>query len=426
MGDSIDQVTQETEIRQSFQTKVETAKERLFELCSGLVATNSENPPGDTSAIANLVADLLEKVAGIEVERIETRPGILNVVARVVCGRPGRRLIINGHLDTFAVGDPTMWSIPPLEGRRQNGRIYGRGACDMKAGLAAGLMTALLIAEERDHLSGELVLTFVGDEETGGTWGTSYLLKNAPYASGDAMLSGDVGSPYVLRFGEKGQIWVEVTAAGVSNHGAHVHLGRNAIDALLAALSDISSLRDMPSPLRPEIRAAMEQAREISEKLSGEGEFETLERVTVNIGCISGGQAINIIPSHAQALIDIRIPPGMSTDEIEQRISTLLADRPDISFRVLLRSEPNVTDPDHEIVTRALANAKDLLGDGVVRNMRIGMSDARLYREHGIPSVVYGPAAHNMGGVDEYVEEQDLYSVFYVHAMTAFDYLTAG
>ena len=102
----------------------------------------------------------------------------------------------------------------------------------------------------------------------------------------------------------------------------------------------------------------------------------------------------------------------------------MLEDMPNVSTRVLARSEPTVTDPHHEIVSRTLANARELLGDRVVRNMRVGMSDARLYRAWGVPSVVYGPAPHNMGGVDEYVEENDLYAVFYVHAMTSFDYLS--
>ena len=156
------------------------------------------------------------------------------------------------------------------------------------------------------------MLTLVGDEETGGTWGTSYLLENLPVANGDAMLSGDAGSPYVLRFGEKGQIWIEVTATGVSNHGAHVHLGRNAIDALMEALARMSRLRETPSPVSHAIQSAMEEARAISEEVSGAGEFTTLGSITVNIGTIRGGQAVNIIPNHAHALVDIRVSPGMS------------------------------------------------------------------------------------------------------------------
>ena len=134
--------------RRRFSSKVDGARERLFALCSTLVSTNSQNPPGDTSAIATIAACFLEQATGVEIQRIEPKAGIVNLVARVGCDTPGRRLIINGHLDTFEVGDPACWTVPPLGGLRQGGRIYGRGACDMKAGLSAALLTALLIAED--------------------------------------------------------------------------------------------------------------------------------------------------------------------------------------------------------------------------------------------------------------------------------------
>lgn len=412
-------------VRSEFWKKIEGSKKSLVDLCRGLIATPSENPPGDTSAIAAKVTGVLGGIPGMVLERIEPRPGIVNLVGRISCGNPGRRLVLNAHLDTFPVGDPSLWSVPPLEGKREKGRIYGRGSCDMKAGLACALQAAALIAAERKHLHGELVLTLVGDEETGGKWGTSYLLKNVPHAAGDAMLSGDAGSPHVLRFGEKGLVWLEVSAGGLSNHGAHVHLGRNAIDALLTALNRISTLKDMPCPLRADILEAMKEARSVSENISGEGEFQTLSSVTVNIGTIEGGQAMNLIPAKANARIDIRIPPGLKTSDIITRVSEMVSDLPDVSFRVLSSTEPNVTDPDHEIVQRTLLNARAVLGDKVVRNMRVGMSDARLYRDHGVPSVVYGPSPHNMGGGDEFVEEEDLYTVFRVHALTIYDYLSA-
>ena len=412
-------------LRLDFAQRVDDSKERLFDLCCELISTPSENPPGDTTLLADRASALLD-VPGVAIERFEPKPGIVSIVARIACGNPGRRLVMNAHLDTFPVGDASLWTVPPLEGKRAGGRIYGRGSCDMKAGLASALLAAQLIAEERGNLSGELVLTLVGDEETGGEWGTGYLLKNVPHAAGDAMLSGDAGSPSVLRFGEKGLVWLEITATGVSNHGAHVHLGKNAIDDLLTALGRISTLKDRPCPLREDILAAMQNARPVSEAISGEGEFDTLSRVTVNIGTVTGGQAMNIIPAKAQAQIDIRIPPGLTTASILDCISDMLEDLPGVTCRVLSRTEPNVTDPNHEIVLRTLANARHILGDKVVRNMRIGMSDARLYRGHGVPSVVYGPTPHNMGGADEYVDEEELYTVFRVHALTSFDYLSAA
>ncbi|MGE3680002.1 MAG: M20/M25/M40 family metallo-hydrolase, partial [Burkholderiales bacterium] len=167
----------------------------LEALCAELVSTPSENPPGDTHALAARVEAFLAAIPGMEVRRVIGREPAVNLIARLAGGRPGRRLLFNGHLDTFPAGDAAAWTGSPFSARIDSGRLYGRGACDMKAGLAAALMAAKLLAADRALLAGELVLTFVSDEETGGTWGTQYVLANVPEARGDAMISADAGSP---------------------------------------------------------------------------------------------------------------------------------------------------------------------------------------------------------------------------------------
>jgi len=410
--------------RQAFEKRVRASRDRLAELCAALVRIDSQNPPGDTDALARYIAGLFAEAPGAETRRIAPRPPIANLLIRLAGGAPGRRLVFNGHLDTFPVGDAARWSRPPLGGTIAEGRIYGRGAGDMKGGLAAAILAALLLADAARSWRGELVLALVGDEETGGRWGTQYLLANVPEARGDAMLSGDAGAPEVLRIGEKGQIWVELLAEGVANHGAHIHLGVNAIERLLAALDKLLLLRSLPCPIPDAIRTLMGEARTVSERVSGAGEAETLQSVTVNIGRIEGGTAVNIIPDHARALADIRIPPGLRVDDVKQRLEALLGGLPGLSHRILSACEPTVTDPASEIVRLAAANARAVTRGEAVVNMRVGFSDARFYRLAGCPSVVYGPAPHNMGGADEYVAIDDLFAVFYVHAMTAFDFLS--
>jgi succinyl-diaminopimelate desuccinylase len=369
---------------------------------------------------------LLTESAGIETRWETARPPAVNLIARVAGRSPGRRLIINGHLDTFPIGDAGRWTVPPLGGSVADGRIYGRGAADMKAGLAAAVLTARLLARHRTAWSGELVLTLVGDEETGGLWGTQHLLKTVPEAAGDFMLSADAGSPQVVRIGEKGQLWLEVTAAGKANHGAHVHLGINAIERLTAALGRLTGLRAMACPIPAGVLAVMNAAQQVSEAVSGIGEAHTLAHVTLNIGRIEGGSAVNIIPDAARALCDVRFPPGLAVADIVREIERLIGGAPGIAHRVLSATEATVTDPDHEGVRLAVANAVSVVPGGAVVNMRVGFSDARFYRLHGVPSIVYGPTPHNMGGPDENVTIDDLFAVFYVHAMTAFDYLSRG
>lgn len=413
-----------TKARDQFEQRVRSCYGDVVALCQRLIQTGSENPPGDTGPLARIVADEFRRFPGTSVEVITAKAPAENVVARIGCAKTGRRLVINAHLDTFPIGDASRWTRAPLGGEIAGGRLYGRGAGDMKAGLATALMTAQVIAEHRDMLAGELVATCVGDEETGGRWGTEYLIDNVPYCRGDAVLSADAGSTQVLRFGEKGQIWIELRAEGLANHGAHVHLGRNAIEPLLEAIRRCLTLRSTTPSIPPDVLAAMRQARTVSESISGAGEFDTLSSVTVNVGVISGGSVVNIIPDRGTARLDIRIPPGVTVKEVVARISQLLADLPDVSFEVLQSCDPTVTSPLEDISTLALANARDRLGPAVVANMRVGMSDARFYRLRGMPTIVYGPAPHNMGGIDEYVMVEDIENVFHVHAMTAFDYLS--
>jgi len=412
-----------THARTRFAERVRAARGRLVSLAAELVRAKSENPPGDTSTVASVIEGALAGVEGLSLRRVIAREPVVNLVARLPFAAAGRRLVMSCHLDTFPVGDASLWAKPPLGGVIEDGRLYGRGASDMKAGLAAAVLSAALLAEERAQLEGELVLALAGDEETGGKWGTKHLLEAAPETIGDAMICGDAGSPRVVRFGEKGQIWLEVSARGIANHGAHVHLGVNAVERLIAALGRLLRLRELPAALPAPVKRAILEASQVSEAVSGAGETETLQRVTVNIGTIEGGVAVNLIPASARARIDVRLPPGLGTAAVIAAAERALAGLEGVELKVLSAAEPNLSDPGHEIARLAAKNGEEVLGQRVVRNMRVGFSDSRFFRERGVPSVVYGPTPHNMGGVDEFVTLEDLFAVFYVHALTAFDYL---
>ncbi len=409
--------------RQRFEAEVRSSFGAIAELCADLIRTPSENPPGDTGRVAMLVERKLSAAPEIAVRRVVAKEPAVNLIANLSGARPGRRLVINGHLDTFPAGDRSRWTVDPFGGIVRDGRLYGRGAADMKAGLAAAVTTALLLARHRDAIAGELVLTLVGDEETGGRWGTQHLLAHEPDALGDAMISGDAGSPEVLRFGEKGQLWIELEARGKSHHGAHVHLGDNAIERMMEALAQLIRLRDFSCPIPEAIRSAILAAGPRSERTSGAGETEALQRITVNIGTIEGGISVNLIPDRATARADIRFPPGLAVADVLAEIRRRLDGLPGVEVRLLSSSEPNWTDPAHEIVARTAANAAAYLGRVPACNMRLGFSDSRFYRYKAVPSIVYGPVAYGMGGPDEHVTIEDLQAVFYVHAMTTFDYL---
>ena len=307
--------------------RIESQSAALVELCRSLVRIDSTNPPGDTTAMVEAVEGVLDAVRGVEHRRVVGRAPAVNLVARVRGAGPGRRLVLNGHLDTFPVGE-ARWTHPPLGADLVDGRIYGRGACDMKAGVAALVLAFVTLAEFREAWNGELVLTLVGDEETGGRWGTQYLLANVEEAVGDAMLNADTGSPRVVRIGEKGNVWIELEVTGVANHAAHVHLGRNAVDALVDALGAVRSLEGLAPSLPAAVERAIAEAKGVSEAESGVGEAETLRRITVNIGRIEGGIGVNTIPDRARALCDIRIPPGVTVEDVRAELSAAIDPRP--------------------------------------------------------------------------------------------------
>jgi len=194
----------------------------------------------------------------------------------------------------------------------------------------------------------------------------------------------------------------------------------------MGALGRLVELRHLPCPIPDGIRSAILAAGPRSELVSGSGETDALQKITVNIGTIEGGSSVNLIPDRASARADIRFPPGLAVADVVAETRRRMGDLSAIRVSVLSSSEPNWTDPAHEIVARTTANAAAYLGRAPACNMRLGFSDARFYRYQGIPSVVYGPVPHNMGGPDEHVTLADLRAVFYVHALTAFDFLAAG
>lgn len=396
--------------------------DQVVDFALRLIATPSPNPDGNTCAIAETAAAILRAIPGVEVELLPGSAEVANVVARVRGAGPGKRVIFNGHLDTYPVGDASSWTVNPA-GEVRDGRLYGRGAADMKGGIAASMAALGALAEQRAHWSGEVVLTLAGDEESMGPLGTKYLLDNAPHALGDAVIIGDAGSPMVARFGEKGFIWIEITAVGKAAHGAHVHLGINALDRLRAALDVVAALRDFPVEMPDTVRRAIAVAKTISEPLSGAGEADVLSSLTVNIGIVRGGTSPNLIPPVAEASCDIRLPVGVPADAVLEALRQGL-DLPGITWRVLRCFAPNYTEPTHEVIRTCVAAATEIMGTAPAVNMRVGGSDARWFRMAGLPTIVYGPTPYNMGAPDEYADIAELGIVSAVHALTAFDILT--
>lgn len=409
--------------RSQIMDELNNAQQSLLNDCRRLVQVPSPNPSGDTRAIAALVKEMVQDIPGLKIESHSCETTIQNLVLRLDSGKPGKRLVFNGHLDTFPVGDESLWNYDPFGGECVDGKLYGRGACDMKGGIASSLQVLRLLAKYRDSWQGEVVMTLAGDEESMGKRGTLYLLENVENTTGDAMICADVGSPQVLRFGEKGMIWLDLFATGKASHGAHVHKGINAIERLTEAMRCLKLIESMPVQTPDVIKAAIVKAAPVSEPLGGAGESEVLQKVTINFGHIQGGVSPNLVADKALLGIDIRIPVGVKVAVIESWIEEMISPLEGVSYEITRRYEANWSNPEHEIFKIMQQHSQNQLDCPTVCNMRVGASDARLYRLFDIPTVVSGLSPHNLGGADEYVDIQELNDLTVIHALTAFDFL---
>lgn len=396
-----------------------------------MVRIPSEVPLSDTRAIADYARDVISGFDGMVVSEHTLEEPVRNIVG--VCKglkTPGpggpKRLIFNGHLDTYPVGDLSQWDDDPFSGLIKDGRIYGRGSCDMKGGIAAAMTAVKLLSERRDLWSGEVVLALGGDEENMGERGTKYLLDTVPEAVGDAMICPDVGVANVLRFGQKGMYWISLEAEGKPGHGAHVHKGVNAIDRLVEGITRINrEVGGLPVNAPEMVTRAILDSAHISEPIAGKGETEVLQKVTVNFGQIGGGLTPNLIPASAWAKADIRIPVGVSLETVAAKVKEIVDSIEGLSYTAMRAYAPNYSDPDHEIFDILKRVVSDVLHKETVNTMRVGASDARLYRIFkNVPSVNCGLTPFGLGGPNEYTDIKEMIDLSAIHALAAYEFLS--
>lgn len=204
---------------------LEAGKDSQVQLLQAFVRAASPNPPGNTTAAAKVLTQYLSDL-GIPYEILEPQQGQPNVVSEFQGGKgPGPRVVLNGHIDVFPVADDTSgWIRDPWSGDVQDGRIHGRGVVDMKSGTASLVIAYACLFTQRKFLRGSVALCAVSDEETGGRWGTGFLLKeDRGRWGGDVMLSAEP-SGQTIRFSEKGTLRLSGSVATKGALGAYLNL----------------------------------------------------------------------------------------------------------------------------------------------------------------------------------------------------------
>lgn len=385
---------------------IDEKKEDLINLCADLIKIPTENPPGEMEEITSFICNYL-KDKGISNEVLRPEENKPNIIAKYGKEK-GIKLLFNGHSDVVPAGDLNKWNFDPFSGEIKDGKILGRGTSDMKGGLACILFAMGLLKEKNIDLDGQLILTIVPDEEISGELGTKWLVEEG-IVDGDYCVVAEPTGYDNCEVGQKGALWLKLTATGVSAHGSlSPYVGENAVVKMLKLLEKIQKLTDIQGEYEGEVKEVMEESKKVAKECLKAPDVENiLDHITVNIGEIHGGTKTNMVADHAEACVDIRIPIGVSSEDILGKIDNMIDELGGgITYTYSWRSEPNYVSVSSPLVESVKANVKDVLGIDMTATYQWASSDARYFRTKGIPTIQYGPA--NTEGIHSYNETVDI------------------
>jgi succinyl-diaminopimelate desuccinylase len=412
--------------RQALLNWIDEDRHRLIGFLQRFIRAKSPNPPGDTREAAACIRNFLDEEA-LAYRVIDPQETMPNILGSFQGNAPGKHLVLNGHIDVFPVGDAEGWTKDPWGGELADGRIYGRGACDMKAGTTASIFTYAYLHRLRDRLKGRLTLTAVSDEETFGPWGARYLMKeHAQEVHGDCLLNGEPSSPYTVRFGEKGAFWVRVTIVTPGAHGAYTHQSESATKIAARLIGDLEALTELRPTPPDNIARAVEGGGGAMDRAMGSGAGDIVSKITVNIGTVQGGLKVNMVPGICKLEVDVRLPLGIERDRVRTGLEKILEDYRGVKVEEINYNAPSYCDPHGEMAEIIRDNVLKLRDFKPTPIVSLGGTDARLWRYEGIPAYVYGPFPHGMGSYDEHVEVEEFLHVVRTHVLSAYDYLATG
>lgn len=376
----------------------------LFALCADLVAADSVSPPGRTAGVAAVVRDWLS-AREVPIETLAADPDVPNIVATAAGAGAGKHVVFNAHMDTMEPGDEAQWIVPVFALTRQSGRAYGLGMGNMKGALAAMCLAVSAIHARRASIAGRLSLTAVSDEILFGERGAALLLRERPELAGDYLISGEGPGFMDLAVAEKGLLWLDVVARGEAGHSSRARAGETAVARLAALLAAVDAMNRDYAAL-PEALGGV----------SG-GEDDEGFRLSVNPGVLAAGTVRSQVAPEATAALDIRLPPGLTADAVEDRIRRLAP--PGVEIRRVKAWDANWTAVDHALARTVAGAAREVRGTAPRAVIRLPGSDARRWRDRGVPAICYGPQPTLSAGINDHVIEKDLVDCARVYAASA-------
>jgi len=362
----------------------DVGKKELNDLLRSLIQIESVNPPGNENQIADFVKKFLLK-NNIYSELVPLEEGRSSVIAKIE-GEEERDITFCGHIDTVRVKEED-WTKPVFEGLIENEKMYGRGAADMKGGVAAILYAAVLLKRRGIIPKKTIQLTLTVDEEWGYR-GAKTLVDQGYFKQTDLLI---ITEPTNLQvsIGEKGEVWIKAKFFGKSAHGSTPELGRNTVIPGSKFILEVSD--------------KYEKTFKKKKDLWG--------KTTINIGQFHGGEQINIVPNYSEVQLDFRIiseeDKGRAI-ELVRKIGNDIAEKYEIQFleEIFNYHPPIFTSLDNLYIQKFMqvAGVKEAI---IVKYCTDG---GTIIPEKKVPFIIFGPGdiaqAHQN---DEYIELDTLY-----------------
>jgi acetylornithine deacetylase/succinyl-diaminopimelate desuccinylase len=370
----------------------------VVERTQALVAVDTQNPPGDEREALGVCREMLEPFGAHfeEFEPMPNRASLLATVGDVSDERP--TLLVNGHLDVVPVHRPG-WTRDPFAGEVDDGRLYGRGAADMKGGIAAAIEALAALERAGRELACNIVFHLVADEERGGALGTSALVAEGRVRGAACLVPEPTGLAVCVA--ERGLFTATITVHGRPAHGSEPRDGVSAVEKAAKVVLALHAA-DFGGPAH-----------------------ELLGRPTCNVGMIEGGTGHNTVAERCTVVVDRRLLPGASSQSAEAELRALIDAIGDTELQYDLDAdvfgEASELDRSHPFVADVRAAFVATLGrEAPVIGMRF-TTDARFVRNQaGIPAVVCGPGeigqAHTNDewvAVSQLVDAAALYAELY-------------
>ena len=394
-----------------------TMYRRPVELLQQLIRFDTTNPPGNEAACIGYISALL-RAQGIEPLLLARDPARPNLVARIAGEGTAPPLLLYGHVDVVTTAEQT-WQHPPFAGVVAGGYVWGRGALDMKGGVAMLLASFLRAKAEGLHLPGDVVLVMLVDEEAGGDNGAQYLVEHHAglfadmrYALGEfGGFSMELGGRrfYPVQVAEKQICWMRATVRGRAGHGS-LPLRGGAMAKLGHLLRQLDRHR-LPVHITPVARRMIESitaalpmpGRVVLGQLlnpaltdgvlrllgAGGTTFDPLLHNTVNATIVRGGDKINVIPSTITVDLDGRLLPGYRPEEMLSELRPLLG--PEVELEVI-RYDPGPPEPRLGLFDILAGIIREADPEGIpIPFLLPGVTDGRFFSRLGIQTYGFLP-----------------------------------